>query len=56
MVRRSAEAIADETLDDESVVALSIKIDYLLMAMHALAENNSAAGLDDELSQLFQGE
>jgi hypothetical protein len=56
MIQRTAAAVADEHMDTESMIVLSIKLDYLLMAFHALAEANSSAGLDDELSQLFQGE
>ncbi len=54
MVRKATQMITDEHLDEESMVAISIQIDYLLMAMTSLSEANTSSGLDDELLELLQ--
>lgn len=54
MVRKATGMIADEHLDEESMVAISIQIDYLLMALTGLSEANTSSGLDDELLELLQ--
>jgi hypothetical protein len=54
MVRKATGMIADEQLDEESMVAISIQIDYLLMALTGLSEANTSSGLDDELLELLQ--
>lgn len=54
MVRKATGMIADEQLDEESMVAISIQIDYLLMALTGLSEANTSSGLDAELLELLQ--
>ena len=54
MIRKAAEMITDEHLDEESMVAISIQWDFLMMAMTGLSEANTSSGLDDELLELLQ--
>lgn len=56
LIQKLASDILDEDLDDDSIVAISFEIDYLLVAVRGLAEANTNTTLDDELSQLLSKE
>lgn len=56
LIQKLASDILDEDLDDDSIVAISFELDYLLVALRGLAEANTNTTLDDELSQLLSKE
>lgn len=53
LVRTLAAQLSDTRVDDDSVVAISLQIDYLLIALTALAEANFSTTIDDGLSEIF---
>jgi len=56
LIQKLASDILDEDLDDDSIIAISFELDYLLVALRGLAEANTNTTLDDELSQLLSSE
>jgi hypothetical protein len=56
LIQKLSMEIVDEDLDDNSIVAISCEIDYLLVALRGLAEANTNTTLDDELQQLLSSE
>jgi hypothetical protein len=56
LVQALAAKLSDTRIDEDSIVAISLKIDYLLIALTALAEANFSTTIDDGLSELFDQE
>jgi hypothetical protein len=56
LVQALAAKLSDTRIDEDSIVAISLKIDYLLIALTALAEANFSTTIDDGLAELFNQE
>lgn len=56
LIRVLAARLADTRIDDDSIVAISLQIDYLLIALTALAEANFSTTIDDGLDKILNRE
>lgn len=56
LIQVLAARLADTRIDDDSIVAISLKIDYLLIALTALAEANFSTTIDDGLNKMLNRE
>lgn len=55
LIATMAKNIANERMDENSCVAISTEIDYLLVALRGLSEANSDRLLSEELEQFLEG-
>lgn len=53
LIQLMAANVSNAELSHEDIVAISIRIDQILLALKALAESNSMSTLDDELKELL---
>jgi hypothetical protein len=55
-LQKMASIISDTVMDEDSMVIISTKIDYIAMGICSVGEANTSACLDDELLQILQGD
>lgn len=55
-LQKMASIISDTVMDEDSLVILSTKFDYIAMGLCSVGEANTSACLDDELLQILQGD